>query len=99
MAQLEAVEDSHGEGGDLDAINRVLVQIWEDAGNPGPLPELGPDDNLFDLGVVDSFSMLEVVTVVEQLTGEEIDFYDVDPEELFTLGGIVRYIDAQRARA
>lgn len=46
------------------------------------------DGNLFDLGLVTSYSMLRLVSFVEELSGQEIDILNSDISRLFTLEGI-----------
>lgn len=71
--------------------NRVLAlieQSWQTQ-RSGPLPAISDDDNLFDIGVVDSLLMMEIVVVVEDCCQVMIDFMSIDPEVFFTLGGIL----------
>ena len=52
----------------------------------GRAPDDVPDDgNLFDLGLVDSYSMLQLIGHVEELSGREIDILTFDISQLFTL--------------
>lgn len=44
--------------------------------------------NLFDLGLVDSYTMLDIVSYVEEITGRHIDIMDIDIARLFTLEGM-----------
>ncbi|MEV4211208.1 hypothetical protein [Micromonospora sp. NPDC049662] len=59
-----------------------------DSGEPAPMAEVPANENLFDLGLVTSYSMLELVNFVEQLSGREIDILNSDITRLFTLEGI-----------
>jgi acyl carrier protein len=73
-----------------DLRGRVLSLIstrWTNR-HDDPLPPIGDADNLFDLGVVDSLMMMEVVALVEDQCRTTIDFLTVDPEIFFTLAGI-----------
>lgn len=55
-----------------------------------------PDD--FDLrenGVLDSLGFLELVTAIEDALQIELDFDDLDPEQLTTVGPLARHIAVQ----
>lgn len=83
-----------------DLRQRVLDLIQQDwdAHRGGPLPEISDTSNLFDLGVVDSLLIMEIVTLFEDETGRMIDFLTVDPESFFTLKGIVALYDETAPR-
>lgn len=73
------------------AVRGYLAQRQVQLGKPAALPE-GAD--LFDEGVLDSVAITELIAAVEQATGREIDFIDVDPDELATVAGIVSELTA-----
>ncbi len=66
-----------------------------------PLTEpIDPDANLLDLGLLDSFAIIELVTEVGKVTGRDVDFIEVEPETFFTLRSIADYmlgLDAELA--
>ena len=68
------------------AVRAYLAQRQAHLGKAAPLPE---DADLFDEGVLDSVAITELIDAVEKATGREIDFIDVDPDELATVAGIV----------
>ena len=45
--------------------------------------------DLFDERVLDSVALTGLIAAVEQATGGQIDFIDVDPDALGTIDGIV----------
>ncbi|HWE81810.1 MAG TPA: phosphopantetheine-binding protein [Gaiellaceae bacterium] len=62
--------------------------------DPGALPDS------FDLlveGVIDSFGILELVVQIEERFGAEIDFSEIDPDELTRIGPLSRYVQARLA--
>ena len=67
----------------------------------GHTPEALPDD--FDLranGIIDSLGFLEVVVALERVLGFELDFEDLDPDDLTVVGPLSRYVAEQsHARA
>jgi acyl carrier protein len=78
---------------DLYALLRLKVEaIRAKMGGTGPLPAFDDDANLFDLDLVDSLSMVEIVLYVEELDGRPVDFFTVDPETFFTFRGIFDYM-------
>lgn len=46
--------------------------------------QASPDLDLFEAGVLDSVALVELITAVEQATSLELDFIEVDPDELST---------------
>jgi acyl carrier protein len=70
-------------------ILTLIQENWAQT-RSGALPPIGDDDNLFDMGVVDSLMMMEIVALVEDECQTMIDFLSVDPEVFFTLRGIMR---------
>jgi acyl carrier protein len=52
-------------------------------------PTLASSMNLFEEGVLDSVALTGLIAAVEQATGREIDFIDVDPDALGTVESVV----------
>lgn len=62
---------------------------WVKELNPDIDPsELRADENLFDAGVLDSFSVLRVIMFVEQLRGAEVDLEEANIESFSSLDRI-----------
>ena len=62
----------------------------------GADPEKLPDDyDLHASGVIDSFGILELIGELEERFGLEIDYEELDPEELTVVGPFSRYVEAQ----
>jgi acyl carrier protein len=58
-----------------------------------------PDDfDVREAGVVDSLGFIELVTALEDAFGVELDFEDLDPEQLTTVGPLASYVAAETAR-
>lgn len=80
-----------------DEVRRfVLERVDEPIRALGHEPAELPDD--FDLhraGVIDSFGILELITALEDRFGLEIDYEDLDPEELTIIGPFSRYVSEQ----
>ena len=57
-----------------------------------------PDDfDLREAGVVDSLGFLELVTALEDELGIELDFEDIEPDQLTTVGPLVAHVARQAA--
>jgi acyl carrier protein len=57
--------------------------------------DVADDFDLREAGVVDSLGFLELVTALEDELGIELDFEDMDPELLTTVGPLVAYVAGQ----
>ncbi len=61
-------------------------------------PQQIPDSfDLHESGVVDSFGILELITALEERFSLEIDYEQLDPEELTIIGPFSRYVE-ERSR-
>jgi acyl carrier protein len=69
--------------------------IGENAKKEGvPAPQSGED--LFKLGILDSFSLVDLVSIVEEQCDIRIPDGDVNEENFRSLEAIERYIEAHR---
>jgi acyl carrier protein len=65
--------------------------------DPAELPD---DFDLHGAGVIDSFGILELIGAVEERFSLEIDFEQLDPDDLTVIGPFSRFVEEQsRARA
>jgi acyl carrier protein len=82
---------------DIEAFTRWALDVIRppEAGHQ-PIETPRATDNLFELGLIDSFTMMVLLGAVEERFAIEIDVLVIDPEEFFTLGGIYEYV-AQHA--
>jgi acyl carrier protein len=79
-----------------DVRSAVLERVSPGLAAKGLRPEELPDD--FDLlleGVVDSFGLLELISHVEARFGLELDFADLDADDLTALGPFSRYVETK----
>lgn len=56
--------------------------------DPAAIAALGPDDNLWDLGYLDSFGMVRLLTFLEDLLGRELVLSNDSLRTFHTLGRI-----------
>ena len=74
------------------AVFRLLGPKLEAAG----LSEQTLDESksLIDLGVMDSFTFVEILTSLQDELGTEIDFMELDPDDFASVEGLVRVATA-----
>lgn len=84
-----------------EAIRALLLSAAaEGLALVGLAPADVPDDfDLREAGVVDSLGFLELVTTLEDRLGVELDFEQLDPELLTTVGPLVAHVAGQAAQA
>ena len=58
---------------------------------------IGADDDLFQLGVIDSFGLVELVSFVESTFGIELSEDELLSPELASLNGMVRLFSSKAA--
>ena len=51
--------------------------------------KIGDDTPLFSNGTLDSFTMVEIVTLIEEKTGRPLRAIEVSPENIDTINGIL----------
>jgi acyl carrier protein len=78
----------------IDFIQKRLAAQGED-----PLNDLSDDCDLLLSGIIDSLGLLELVTAVNQHYGREIDFEDLDPEQMTIVGPFCDFVAEWMARA
>lgn len=76
-------------------LREFLASLAAESGREFP-DRLDPDDNLFDLGLVTSFSVIRMILFVEDITGCAIDLADHEPQSFYTLSGIHSLVAGQR---
>jgi acyl carrier protein len=57
--------------------------------------DLGDDEGLVTVGLIDSLALLQIVTYLEDTYGIDFSVLGVDAEKLGTIGGILDLIDEQ----
>ena len=70
-----------------DAVHRYIAARLAALGKPASA--LAASSDLFDEGVLDSMALTGLIAAVEQATGKEIDFIDIEPDALGTIDAIV----------
>lgn len=85
--------------GDVRIFLTGFIQRRLAAEGQDPLGELSDDCDLLLSGVIDSLGLLELVTAVNEHYGREIDFEDMDPEQMTIVGPLCDFVADRMARA
>ena len=75
----------------------VISYLNENAEKEG-LAALQAEDDLFRLGVLDSFTLVDFVSILEEQYSIEISDSDVNPENFRSIEIIERYVDSRRGQ-
>jgi acyl carrier protein len=57
--------------------------------------DVGDELDLIDARVIDSFGMLEIIAAVEAHFGLEVDFEELDPDQLTAVGPFSQFVAAE----
>jgi acyl carrier protein len=71
-----------------DRVGEFIGQLSAETTGEALTTAVKEDDNLFDLGLVNSFTIIRMIVFVEELTGAQIDLADHDLETFYTLRGL-----------
>jgi acyl carrier protein len=77
----------------LDELNEPLRRLGLSA------EELPDDFDLHGSGVIDSFGLIELIAAIEERFDISVDFEELDPDELTSIGPLARFIDGQSVSA
>jgi len=73
----------------------VLTYLNDNARTVGATPP-GDSDNLFSTGVLDSFSLVDFITVLEQYSGVTVPDADVNPANFQSINAIESYVNQRK---
>jgi acyl carrier protein len=85
--------------GDVRIFLKGFIQRRLAAQGQDPLDELPDDCDLLLSGVIDSLGLLELVTAVNDHYGREIDFEDLDPDQMTIVGPFCDFVADRMDRA
>lgn len=77
----------------LSVVREELEKRWHDVDGSKVFPQVQDDDNLFDVGILDSLALIEVISFVEQYSGTEFDLLAIDPAKVMTLNGLFELVN------
>ncbi|HZT61260.1 MAG TPA: phosphopantetheine-binding protein [Pyrinomonadaceae bacterium] len=75
----------------------VLAYLNDNARSAG-VAEPKEGDDLFKSGVLDSFALVDFLSVLEQHTGVSVPDSDVSPSNFQTVEAIERYVNGRRGQ-
>jgi acyl carrier protein len=75
-----------------DVESRIVGIIQKVAQKP---VEVGPDDSLFDSGLLDSFALPDMVSALEREFGIKVPDSDLTPRKFESIASIGRYIESR----
>jgi acyl carrier protein len=75
-----------------DLQTRIVAIIQKVAKQP---VKVSPDESLFDTGLLDSFALPEMVSVLEQEFGIKVPDSDLTPRKFESIASIERYIESR----
>jgi acyl carrier protein len=75
-----------------DLQKRIVGIVQKVAQKP---VEVGPDDSLFETGLLDSFALPDMVTALENEFGITVPDSDLTPRKFESIASIGRYIESR----
>ena len=76
----------------VDLQNRIVAIIQTVSKQP---VNVGPDDSLFDSGLLDSFALPDMVTALEKEFGITVPDSDLTPRKFESIASIGRYVESR----
>ena len=80
----------------MDAKSTLRSYLAEEIGDEHGLREVGDDDSLFKLGILDSIQILKLTTFLEESFGIEVGDGELAPENFESLNALSRYVESKR---
>jgi acyl carrier protein len=78
------------------ALPQGVVDFLNESARSNGAEQPGTSDDLFKMGVLDSFALVDFVTVLEQETGISVPDGDVNPANFQSIEQIERYVESRR---
>ena len=78
------------------SLPQPAIDFLNDAAHGNGALQPGAVDDLFELGALDSFALVDFVTVLEEHCGIKVPDPDITPANFRTIEAIERYVAAQR---
>jgi acyl carrier protein len=75
--------------------DQILKFLYDDSLKE-EFEDLDNDDSLLELGIIDSFKMLELIEYIQKEFGIEIDEDDMLPENFDSINAIVEFIGSKK---
>jgi acyl carrier protein len=81
-----------------DFLREYVAKYLRGQGREGPA-DLSDDCDLLLSGYVDSLGLLELMTAIQDHFGREIDFDELDAEQMTIVGPLKRFVAEKLAKA
>ncbi len=78
------------------ALPQGVIDFLNESAQGNGAEQPGTTDDLFKMGVLDSFALVDFVMVLEQETGISIPDGDVNPANFQSIEQIERYVESKR---
>ena len=78
------------------ALPQGVIDFLNESAQGNGAEQPGSGDDLFKMGVLDSFALVDFVTVLEQETGISVPDGDVNPANFQSIEQIERYGESRR---
>jgi acyl carrier protein len=78
------------------ALSQGVIDFLNESARNNGAEQPGVGDDLFQMGVLDSFALVDFVTVLEQETGIAVPDGDVNPANFQSIEQIERYVESRR---
>jgi acyl carrier protein len=85
-------ERSYTQSMAADVQPRIVAIVQKIARKP---VDVGPDDSLFDSGLLDSFALPDMVSAIEDEFGIKVPDSDLTPRKFESIASIGRYIESR----
>ena len=85
-------EGDKGKGPDAEALRSLRGLLVAAGAAAAAVEKIGPEDNLFERGLLDSVAMIGLVVKIEKKFKLRIPEGDFEPENFSTLGALDRLI-------
>lgn len=84
---------------ELNSFSRFVVDFLSERRPElqAQITTLGPDQDMFEAGVVDSHAFLDLCLAIEERTGGIIDIAELDPEQFSSIRGLFNVSGAASA--
>ncbi|HEX8748624.1 MAG TPA: acyl carrier protein [Pyrinomonadaceae bacterium] len=78
------------------ALPQGIIDFLNESARSNGAEQPGTTDDLFQMGALDSFALVDFVTVLEQETGISVPDGDVNPANFQSIEQIERYVESKR---
>lgn len=78
------------------SLPRAAMKFVKENAESNGAGEPGRADDLFKMGALDSFALVDFVTVLEEHCGIRVPDADVNPANFRTIESIERYVESKR---